>query len=462
MTVHVQSVGGASRAWLVHRKLANLLSLRYLFLRSITAAGAVIGGLVQTFVFARVLTPHDFSIYIVIGSVGAALWLFDLGAGKILFVRQRERHLARKTDDAVPAQANAIVLLYAVLVLASVMLCFAVMDSRPTVTPLQALQYAAFLCFAGLNLVWFPLRNVSNAVDEFIAFEVLESIRRIGHIALMLLLLLGLPLLLFLLLANLLWAALFAACITRLVRKNALAATLSGCWRALAAFWGGNRREILGSANYGVAELVIYNFPYFLVPVAFGLGAPTIILDTVFKIFRGTTLLFAAGLDPLVPRQTRAFAEGDKATLKKATLTATALCAIPTVIICLALVFGGDKFFAMLLGHAATMPRAASFILVALLIGNLGHSVVTCLLLHTGFFRELGRVASVVVAAMAVITGLVVICGVGVVGFIGAYAAVYVAGVGLYIADVKRSIFEGGARNAGAIQPQPAPPDAGT
>ena len=50
--------------------------------------------------------------------------------------------------------------------------------------------------------------------------------------------------------------------------------------------------------------LAIYNFPYLVVPVVFGLGAPTIILDTVFKIFRGATLIYAAGLDPMVPRQT--------------------------------------------------------------------------------------------------------------------------------------------------------------
>lgn len=447
MSVQTQLVSGGARGWLAHGKLSNLLSLRYLVLRSITAGGAVVSGLVQTFVFARVLTPHDFSIYIIIGSFGAALWLFDLGAGKILFVRQRERHLAHRTDDAVPAQANAIILLYALAVLASVIVCFGVMDSRPSVSALQALQYAAFLCFAGLNLVWFPLRNVSNAVDQFIGFEVLESIRRVGHIALMLLLLLGLPFLVFLLLANLLWAALFAVCIARLIRKNALARTLSGCWHALKLFWGGNRREILGSANYGVGEIVIYNFPYVLVPVAFGLGAPTIILDTVFKIFRGTTLLFAAGLDPLVPRQTRAFAEKDTDTLKKATLTAAALCAIPTLVLCAALLFGGDKFFALLLGHAATMPRAATYILIALLIGNLAHSVATCLLLHTGFFREIGRVAGVVVVAMAAMTGLVVVCGLGIVSFIGLYAAVYIAGVVLYVAHVRRMIFGNGVRD---------------
>jgi O-antigen/teichoic acid export membrane protein len=446
MTLQAQSLDSSSGAGRPRLWLPSLFSLQYFLLRSFTAGGAVVSGLVQTFVFARVLTPQDFSIYIVIGSFGVALWMFDLGAAKILFVRQRQRHLARRTDDAVPALSNAIVLLYALIVIAGAILCFSTMMSRPLVTPSQAMQYAAFFSFAGLNLVWFPLRNVSNAVDEFIAFEALEVIRRVGHIALMLLLLLGLPLLSFLLLANLLWIAVFAACIVRLVRKGALAPSLFGCWHALAVFWGGNRAEILRSANYGVGELVIYNFPYLLVPIVFGLGAPTIILDTVFKIFRGATLIYAAGLDPLVPRQTRAFAENDIATLKKATWTATILCAIPTFVLCAALLFAGDRFFVLLLGHAATMPRSATLILVALLIGNLAHSVASCLLLHTGFFGEIARVATFVVVAMAAMTGIVVACGVGIIGFIGWYAVVYVVGAALYVAYVMRKIFANAGR----------------
>ena len=61
--------------------------------------------------FARVLAPHDFSIYILIGTFGISLWLFDLGAAKILFVRQRERHLAHRSDT-LPAQSSAVVVLY--------------------------------------------------------------------------------------------------------------------------------------------------------------------------------------------------------------------------------------------------------------------------------------------------------------------------------------------------------------
>jgi O-antigen/teichoic acid export membrane protein len=421
--------------------LANLLSIRYFLLRAFTAGAAVINGLVQTYVFARVLTPEVFSIYILIGSFGVALWLFGLGAAKNLYVRQRARHLGQQIDDTVPAQSNAVILLYALIVLAGSIVCFAIMASRPSVTPWLAAQFAAFLSFSALNLVWFPLRNVSNAVDEFISFEMLEAIRRIGHVSLTLLLLLGLPMAAFLLLGNLLWFAVFGACIARLIRRGALASQLHGCWAALAAFWRGNRAEILRSGNYAVSELAIYNFPYFVVPVAFGLAAPMIILDTVFKIFRGATLIYAAGLDPLVPRQTRAFAEGDIPTLKKATWTAAILCAVPTFALCAVLLFAGDRLFALLLGHAATMPREATLILIVLLLANLVQNVASCLLLHTGFFREIARVATFLVVAMAAMTAIVIASGADVVGFIGGYAAVYVIGAALYIFDAMRKIF---------------------
>jgi len=420
------------------RLLAGLVSLRYLVLRAATAGGAVAFGLIQTFVFARVLGAHEFSVYILIGTFGVSLWLFDLGAAKILFVRQRERHITGSGDSSVPAQSGAVVMLYAAMVLTGAVVCFAVMAARTGAA--GAVDYALFFTFAAFNLVWFPLRNVSNAVDEYIPFETLEAARRIGHIGLMLALLAGLPFAAFLLLANALWAIVFVICIARLVRIGALTRP-RGVWTTLAAFWRGNRGELLRSGNYAIGELAIYNFPYFVVPAAFGLGAPTIVLDTVFKVFRGATLIYAAGLDPLVPKQTRALAERDAPTLKRATLTAFILCAVPTIALCAVLLLAGDRLFALLLGHAATVPPAAINLLVVLLLANLAQNVASNLLLHTGFFREIARVATFLVAAMAAMTLAVIMSGLDIVGFIAGYATVYVAGAALYIAYVWRGPF---------------------
>jgi O-antigen/teichoic acid export membrane protein len=441
MTAQASTVDRKSALRQPKALIAGLFSLRYFILRASTAMAAVVSGLIQTFVFARVLSPQDFSIYILIGTFGVSLWLFDLGAAKILFVRQRAYHLAGRADSMVAAQSTAVILLYALIVLAGTLLCFTVMASLPTVTLWQGAEFALFFSFAALNLVWFPLRNVSNAVDEFVSFETLEAIRRSGHMAMVLALLVGLSLPAFLMLANLLWFVLFAACISRLVRKGALASRVSAFWSTLAGFWRTNRRELLRSGNYAVAELTIYNFPYLVVPIAFGLGAPTIILDTVFKIFRGATLIYAAGLDPLVPRQTRAFAEHDAVALKTATLTATLLCAVPTLALCGLLLFAGDRVFALLLGEAATVPPPATLLLIGLLLANLAQNVASCLLLHTGFFREIARVASLLVIAMAVMTAVVLLAGAGVVGFIGGYALVYLAGAVLYVGYVVRKPF---------------------
>lgn len=429
------SLGGLGRLF------AGLLSLRYFLLRGSTATAAVISGLIQTFVFARVLSPQDFSIYILIGTFGISLWLFDLGAAKILFVRQRAHHLAGRRDSAVAAQSTAVVALYAAIVLGGTLLCFAVMVSRPYSTLWQSVEFALFFSFTAFNLVWFPLRNVSNAVDEFVSFETLEAARRGGHIAMMLALLIGLPLPAFLLLANLLWFVLLVVCISRLIRKGALAPKVTGFHGTLTSFWRTNRTELLRSGNYALAELTIYNFPYLVVPIAFGLGAPTIILDTVFKIFRGATLIYAAGLDPLVPRQTRNFAEGDVASLKSATLTATILCAVPTFALCALLLIAGDRVFALLLGQAATVPPSVIMLLVGLLLANLAQNVASCLLLHTGFFREIARVATFLVFAMAVMTAVILLTGADFVVFIAGYTLVYLAGAVLYVASMVRKPF---------------------
>jgi O-antigen/teichoic acid export membrane protein len=441
MTSHAAAIALKSALTRPLRMLASVLSLRYFLLRSSTAGAAVAAGLVQTFVFARVLSPERFSIFILIGTFGVSLWLFDLGAAKILFVRQRARHLGQRADASVARQSSAVVLLYGFIVAAGTLICFAAMATRASATPLEAAEYAAFFSFSALNLAWFPLRNISNAIDEFIYFETLEAVRRGGHIALMLALLIGLPLPAFLVLGNLLWFIVLGACVLRLVGRAALAPRLRGFWAALAKFWRLNRPELLRSGTYAGAELTVYNFPYLVVPMAFGLGAPTIILDTVFKVFRGTTLIYAAGLDPLVPQQTRAFAAHDAATLKKATLTAAFLVALPTLAICALLLAAGDQLFALLLGQAATVPRAAVLILVTLLLANMAQNVASNLLLHTGFFREIARVASFLVAAMAAMTVIVLAAGLDFTGFLGGYALVYVAGAALYVAYVVRKPF---------------------
>ncbi len=88
----------------------RLLSIPYLLLRSTTAGSSLLGGLIQTFVFARILDPERFSIFILIGTLGITLWVCDIGMAKIIFVRLRAWFLGTQDKDAdIPHHAAAVV-----------------------------------------------------------------------------------------------------------------------------------------------------------------------------------------------------------------------------------------------------------------------------------------------------------------------------------------------------------------
>ena len=94
--------------------MKKMISLPFFLLRGTTAGAALVTGFLQTFVFAHVLDPHRFSLFILVAAVGYSLWLIDFGIVKILFVRLRERFLAKDATtamtDAVAGHATAEVL----------------------------------------------------------------------------------------------------------------------------------------------------------------------------------------------------------------------------------------------------------------------------------------------------------------------------------------------------------------
>lgn len=415
----------------------RFLSLPYLFLRSATAGSALVAGLIQTFVFARILDPERFSLFILVGTLGVSLWLVDLGLTRILFVRQREAFLAGRTDRTVAAQSAVVTGFYASAVALGTALCFVFMIARAQPL-LHAVEFALFFMFVSLNLVWFVVRFVSVAVDEYIFFETHEAVRRIGHIAMMLAMLLGLPLIGFLVLANLLWAAILASGILRLVRHQALLWPHGNIFRTFRLFFRTNRQEAVRTGAFSAADFYIGNFPYLVVPLAFGLGAPTIILDTTFKIFRGTMIIYAAGADVLVPRQTRALAEKDQPALIKATLIATALCSLPALVLCALLVFAGEAFFALLLGPAATMPPTVTPILIVLLLTNLAQTIANSVLLHTGYFRQLAAIAAGLAVALTIMTAIAFVLRLDIVGFLWGYALTFAVSVAFSVMALVR------------------------
>jgi hypothetical protein len=433
--------------WFARSPFANLLSFRYMVLRGWTAGGGLLAGLVQTFVFARVLDPELFSLFILVGALGVSMWLFDLGLSKILFVRLRQRFLAGDDMADIGAQANAVAIFYALLIAVASAICGALFALRPTVSWLEGVELGLFFFFSAFNLTWFVFRNASLAVDEYIHFESLESFRRLGHIVLMLALLAGLPFAAFIILINIGWAALIALAVTRLMRRGVLTVQLGGAAARLRSFFRDNRDAALRTGTHAAGEVYLHGILYLAVPLAFGLGAPTIVIDTALKIFFGTLNLCTAACDLLVPRQTAAYAERDRHTLVRATLTAAALCALPALAVAALLLIDARGLFALLLGQAATMPPSITPILLVLLAAGVIKTAPAFLLQYTGYFKETARLSLINIALMTVGIGAGLVLQLDVAGLLTAYACVFVAAALLYLGAALRGPIRAAQRS---------------
>ncbi len=406
----------------------RLISIPYFLLRASTATGAIAMGFAQTFVFARVLDPERFSIFIFTAAVGYSLWIADLGLAKIAFVNLRAPHLAGRHDNRAAREAGAVVLLYLVLSTAAAFACFAAVSLRAGATLHEALDLALFLSFIALNLAWSALRTISMAVDLFVFFERLELLRRVLNMAVLLAVLTCVPITVFLVASNLLWAVMFTIAIGTLARRGALVLDARRFPPELHAFFAANWQVIWKSSAGALSELFVVTFPYYVVPAAFGLGAPPIILDTAFKIFRGGCVIFAALCDLAVPGQTRAYHARDGRRLVATTLLAAALCAIPALAACGVLLIGASELYRFLLHTAASVPPQVTPIIVVLLLAGLSQIVADALLQHTGYFRSLAVTGALTVAMMIVATIVTFAAKLGLVWFLAAYALAYALG----------------------------------
>jgi len=412
----------------IDRQCDRLISIPFLLLRAATAGGALATGFVQTFVFARILSPELFSVFIVVGAVGYTLWLAELGLPSVLFVNLRVQHLARRRDAATAHQATALIVFYAAGAIAAAAICFIVALARPDATLTLASELALFLSSIALNLPWTALRSISIAVDLFVFFESLELIRRTAVVAALLAMLAGLPLAVYLIAANLLWAVLFATAAGRLIGRGALSRQWRGAPRQLVTFLRTNRRATARSSLGALSNGFLLLFPYYLVPALFGLGAAPIVLEVTFRIFRGGCGIFAAICDLAVPGQTRALAARDGDRLIRTTLAVMALCCVPAAIACGLLIFAGGPLFSYLLRTAATVPPAVVPILTVLLLAGVLQTVAEALLQYTGYFRSLAFTGIAVAAGALGATAFAFLAGLGLVGFLAAYAAVYAVG----------------------------------
>jgi hypothetical protein len=248
----------------------------------------------------------------------------------------------------------------------------------------------------------------------------------------MLALLAGLPFVSFIVVINIGWAILIALASTRLIKRRALTPQFSGLFTRLRAFFRDNRDAALRSGIHASGEVYIHGILYLAVPISFGLGAPTIVVDTALKVFLGTLNLCTAACDLLVPRQTAAYAARDRHTLIRATLLAAVLCALPALAVAGLLLVNAEGLFALLLGNAAVMPASVTPILLVLLVAGAIKTAPAFLLEYTGYFKEVAWLSVANVALMTIAIGAGLLFHLDMTGLLAVYAGIFVIAALLY------------------------------
>ena len=122
----------------------RMISIPFFLLRGTTAGAAFVTGLLQTYVFAHILSPQRFSIFILVAAFGYSLWLIDFGIVKILFVRLRAKFLSHDSSDAVAGHATAVVLFYFLVVTSGASVCFVFMATQTEASVREAAEFGLF------------------------------------------------------------------------------------------------------------------------------------------------------------------------------------------------------------------------------------------------------------------------------------------------------------------------------
>jgi len=442
---HSSAAIGVTAAIAPGRPRGRVVAIAFLGLRAMSAFGAMANGFALTFSFARVLDTHLFALFMFIGNLGVTVWLFDLGLARVLYVRLRELHLSGTLAGSKDTgrQAASVVLLYSALVLTGAAVIFAVRGRLDQGVPL-----AMFFAFCAMNVPWYVFRQLSAATDCFVAFEMLEALRRVVHITLIIALPFGLGLNLCLALGNAMWIVVFGSSLLLLIRAGGLVlGTPSALVRAFCTFLRQSRRDLAWSAGYVGSELFSYSYPPLLIPLVYGLGPAAIAFDTAYKVFRGANLLHAAACEVAVPWQTRAHAAQDRRGMIRATAAAALLAAVPALGVCALLILAGDMMFGRLLGASAIVPHALSVLIAVLVAANWLQTVANFTLVYTGFFSAIARLALTMAALLSLAGIYNVVARPGLIGFTACYMAIYIVGaVAHLILALRLPLAPGGGR----------------
>jgi hypothetical protein len=406
-------------------RLGRLAGGRFALFHLLNSSLTFVLAFAQLAVFVRVLDAGFYATVVLVTSISIYLVPFDGALSKVAFVELRAEFLQHRTAHA----SARVYRLYAAW-LGLLALGVGGWIAVAAATGGARADLVVYLVFCLLSNFWhYEVQTLGWALDQGIAYEKAELIRRVAYAALLVVLYVTGQFLVFtlglvaLLLVSLVWYA------RVLTRAGAPLGALSVWRRAELAAALARMRGNLGSATAGsAADFMLMNGPYAIVTAVYGGGAALIVLDTCQKLLRAIVTALRICSEALLPKQSAALHAGDYGRLKRVLATIAALSLAPALAVCGALVFTSDRLFQLLLGPLAPLiPPGTGMVLVPLVGAALAQNLASSFLAYSGFFAEVLKAAKLSTALMLMLAAATMLAGIDFPAFLRGYAAVFVA-----------------------------------
>lgn len=353
-------------------KSASLLTLA----KMANVALAMLWGFAVTFVFVRALPGMEFQAFLLLIAFNNFTQSSEFGLTNVIYARLRKYWLGRAADNGVDGgtsdfryeEIGALFLFLGSLIImgaAIVALAIAVGWIR---TELPAI-FLIFFLSSVLNMLLLLVKRSLAALDYNMVWEIIDCARRMAGLGILVSVLFGLDLMLSVSLQLLLNGGAVLAGMILVQRRSGMHVSH---WFALRTGGGHIRRTYLrdigASAALTMSEMAAYNGPYFMIAALSHDLSLMLLFDFVFKIIRSVAITIRATIEGALPRLTRFWFSGDKASFRAALKKALMVGIGVAVCADISLLIVGKRLFSILFDGRSQLSTWEMLLLCVLLL----------------------------------------------------------------------------------------------
>ncbi|MPT47498.1 MAG: hypothetical protein E2598_03645 [Sphingobium sp.] len=337
---------------------------------------AMLWGFAVTFVFVRALPGMEFQAFLLLIAFNNFTQSSEFGLTNVIYARLRKYWLGRAADNGVDGgtsdfryeEIGALFLFLGSLIImgaAIVALAIAVGWIR---TELPAI-FLIFFLSSVLNMLLLLVKRSLAALDYNMVWEIIDCARRMAGLGILVSVLFGLDLMLSVSLQLLLNGGAVLAGMILVQRRSGMHVSH---WFALRTGGGHIRRTYLrdigASAALTMSEMAAYNGPYFMIAALSHDLSLMLLFDFVFKIIRSVAITIRATIEGALPRLTRFWFSGDKASFRAALKKALMVGIGVAVCADISLLIVGKRLFSILFDGRSQLSTWEMLLLCVLLL----------------------------------------------------------------------------------------------